>query len=69
MKAWISVLPESKDKNLGILKLLRRWTKEDLHTATTWGAIDKELLKVTPIFLEVAEQRTFSEICPFLLCC
>ena len=63
MKAWTIVLAESKDKNLRIFKMLRRWKKEYLHThdtAVTRGTIDKELLKVTPIFLAVVFAERFS---------
>ena len=35
--------------------------KEDLQTAVTCGNIDRELLKITPIFLAVVEQSTVSE--------
>jgi len=32
-----------------------------LHTAVTCRSIDRELLKITPIFLAVVEQSTVSE--------
>ena len=34
---------------------------EDLQTAVTSGNIDRELSKITPIFLAVVEQSTVSE--------
>ena len=35
--------------------------RRDLHTAVTCGSVDRELLKITPIFLAVVEQSTVSE--------
>ena len=37
-----------------------------MHTAVTCGTIDRDLLKITPIFLAIVEQSTVSEVIPRL---
>ena len=40
--------------------------KTFMYTAVTCGSIDRDLLKITPIFLAIVEQSTVSVVIPRL---